>query len=114
MQGLHTADYFIEDGTSYFERVLGSMYDMPLASGSVDYVFCCEVLHHNDSETLGRTFREAYRVLRPGGKMFVVNETIKTLRDPVGVHVEAVEQFEDYEHAFWAMRYRWEAIRAGF
>jgi SAM-dependent methyltransferase len=114
MQGLYTADYFVEDGIAYFERVLGSMYDMPLASGSVDYVFCCEVLHHNDRASLRRTFQEAFRVLRPGGRMLVVNETIKTLQDPVGVHVEGVEQFEGYEHAFWAPRYWWEARRAGF
>ena len=114
LQGLYTADYFIADGTSYFERVLGSMYDMPLASGSLDYVYCCEVLHHNDTESLRRTFQECYRVLKPGGKVLVANETIKTLRDPVGVHTEGVEQFEGYEHAFWALRYRWEATRAGF
>jgi SAM-dependent methyltransferase len=87
---------------------------MPLASSSLDYVFCCEVLHHNDDASLRRTFKEAFRVLKPGGKLLVVNETIKTVRDPVGVHVEGVEQFEGYEHAFWASRYRWEATRAGF
>lgn len=114
MQGLYTADYFIEDGTSYFERVLGSMYDMPLASESLDYVFCCEVLHHNDRQSLRRTFQEAYRVLKPGGKLLVANETIKTLHDRQGVHTEGVEEFEGYEHAFWASEYRWEAIRAGF
>jgi SAM-dependent methyltransferase len=114
LQGLYTADYFIEDGTSYFERVLGSMYDMPFASASLDYVFCCEVLHHNDPESLRRTFEEAYRVIKPGGRLLIVNETIKTVRDRQGVHVDGVEQFEGYEHAFWALRYRWEAIRAGF
>lgn len=114
MQGLETADYFIDDGTSYFERVLGSMYDMPIASASLDYVYCCEVLHHNDNASLRTTFAEAFRVLKPGGKLLVVNETLKTWHDPVGVHAEAVEQFEGYEHAHWALRYRWEAVRAGF
>lgn len=114
MQGLYTSDYFIEDGISYFERVLGSMYDMPIASGTLDYVFCCEVLHHNDAASLRRTFKEAFRVLKPGGRMLIFNETIKTATDPIGVHTEGVEQFEGYEHAFWAWRYRWEATRAGF
>ena len=113
LQGLYTSDYFL-DGGVYFERVLGSMYDLPLASESLDYVFCCEVLHHNDDRTLRRTFAEAYRVLRPGGKLLVVNETLKTLSDPGGVHIDHVAQFEGYEHAFWAARYRWEAARAGF
>ncbi len=114
LQGLYTSDYFIDDGTSYFERVLGSMSDMPLASDSLDYVFCCEVLHHNDAASLRRTFEEIFRVLKSGGKLLVVNETLKTRRDPVGVHTEGVEQFEGYEHAHWALRYRGEAIRAGF
>ena len=53
-------------------------------------------------------------MLKPGGKLLVVNETLKTKRDPVGVHAEAVAQFEGYEHAHWAFQYRGEAIRAGF
>jgi SAM-dependent methyltransferase/uncharacterized protein YbaR (Trm112 family) len=114
LQGLYTADWFIEDGHVYFERVLGSMDAIPLASSSVDYVYCCQVLHHNDLDSLRRTFSEIFRVLRPGGRLLVVNETLKTLRDPDGVHDEGVEQFEGYEHAHWAARYRWEAIRAGF
>jgi SAM-dependent methyltransferase len=113
LQGLYTADYFIDDGHVFFERVLGSMDSMPLASGSVDYVYCCQVLHHNDPEGLRRTFAEIFRVLRPGGRLLMVNETLKTLRDPHGVHDEAVEEYEGYEHAHWALRYRWEATRAG-
>ena len=46
-QGLYTADWFIEDGEVYFERILGSMDAIPLASSSLDYVYCCQVLHHN-------------------------------------------------------------------
>jgi SAM-dependent methyltransferase len=114
LQGLYTAEYFIEDGEVFFERVLGSMDAIPLASSSLDYVYCCEVLHHNDPASLRRTFQEIFRVLRPGGRLLMINETLKTLRDPNGVHVEGVEQFEGYEHAHWAASYRWEATRAGF
>jgi SAM-dependent methyltransferase len=114
LQGLYTAEYFIDDGHVFFERILGSMDAIPLASSSLDYVYCCEVLHHNDPASLRRTFAEIFRVLRPGGRLLMVNETLKTLRDPNGVHVEGVEQFEGYEHAHWAARYRWEATRAGF
>jgi len=114
LQGLYTAEYFIDDGHIFFERVLGSMDAIPLASSSVDYVYCCEVMHHNDAASLRRTFNEIFRVLRPGGRLLMVNETLKTLRDPHGVHDEAVEQYEGYEHAHWASRYRWEATRAGF
>jgi SAM-dependent methyltransferase len=113
LQGLYTAEYFIDDGSVFFERVLGSMDAIPLASGSLDYVYCCEVLHHNDDASLRRTFAEIARVLRPGGRLLMVNETLKTLRDPNGVHVDGVAQFEGYEHAHWALRYRWEATRAG-
>jgi SAM-dependent methyltransferase len=114
LQGLYTAEYFIDDGHVFFERVLGSMDAIPLASSSVDYVYCCEVLHHNDRDSLRRTFAEIFRVLRPGGRLLMINETLKTLRDPNGVHVEGVEQYDGYEHAHWAWRYRWEATRAGF
>lgn len=114
LQGLYTADYFIDDGHVFFERVLGSMNAIPLVSSSVDYVYCCEVLHHNDARGLRRTFAEIFRVLRPGGRLLMVNETLKTLRDPHGVNVEGVAQYDGYEHAHWAMQYRAEAMRAGF
>jgi SAM-dependent methyltransferase len=113
LQGLYTADWFIDDGHVFFERVLGSMDAIPLSSSSVDYVYCCQVLHHNDRDSLRRTFAEIFRVLRPGGRLLMVNETLKTLRDPHGVHDEGVQEYEGYEHAHWALRYRWEATRAG-
>ena len=114
LQGLYTADWFIDDGRVFFERVLGSMDAIPLASSSVDYVYCCQVLHHNDLDSLRRTFAEIFRVLRPGGRLLVVNETLKTLRDPSGVHDEGVEQFEGYEHAHWARATAGRRLRAGF
>jgi SAM-dependent methyltransferase len=114
LQGLYTADWFLARGGVFFERVLGSMDAIPLASSSLDYVYCCEVLHHNDAASLRRTFAEIFRVLRPGGRLLMVNETLKTLRDPHGLNLDGVEQYEGYEHAHFAAGYRWAATRAGF
>lgn len=116
MQGLYTAEWWMDEHDVHIERVLGSMFDIPLASDSMDYVFCCEVLHHNDSEELPRTFKEIYRVLKPGGTLIVVNETTKTLLDRVGNHAaeSSVAEFEGYEHAHWAHTYFSDARKAGF
>ena len=100
----YTADYFIEDGTSYFERVLGSMNDMPIASGSLDYVYCLRGPAPQRQRQPAPDVRGGFRVLKPGGRLLVVNETLKTITDPVGVHPEAVAQFDGYEHAHWAAR----------
>ena len=111
MQGLRTADYFLETGEVYFERLLSVMYDPALASESVDYVFCCEVLHHNDRANLRRTLRELYRVLRPGGKLFIVNEPMRFPLRPKLRHAEEVAEFEGNEHVHFFHRY-YRAVRA--
>jgi hypothetical protein len=48
MQGLRTAHWFLDDGCPHFERVLGSMFNLPFAGESLDYVFCSQVRHHRD------------------------------------------------------------------
>ncbi|HEV7528615.1 MAG TPA: class I SAM-dependent methyltransferase [Solirubrobacteraceae bacterium] len=62
MQGLRTGDWWIEDQDLYFERVLEQMSALPFAQESFDWVFCCEVLHHNDRRGMTRALREAHRV----------------------------------------------------
>lgn len=114
MQGLRTADYFLQSGDVFFERLLSVMYDPALAGESMDYVFCCEVLHHNDRANLRRTLRECYRVLRPGGRLFVVNEP---LRFPLRLkldHAREVAQFEGNEHVHFFHDYYLAARAAGF
>ena len=102
MQGLYTADYFIEDGTSYFERVLGSMNDDAARLRQPRLRVLLRGSPSQRREGLRRTFEEVFRVLKPGGRLLIVNETLKTGAIPIGVHAEGVEQFEGYEHAHWA------------
>jgi 2-polyprenyl-3-methyl-5-hydroxy-6-metoxy-1,4-benzoquinol methylase len=101
MQGLATADWWFEESRIYFERVLSSMFNVALASDSFDYVFCCEVLHHNDPTTLRRTFKELYRVLKPGGKLLVINEPLKFLSNLKQDHAQEVAEYDGYEHVYF-------------
>jgi SAM-dependent methyltransferase len=116
MQGLRTADWWFGDGVPYFERVLGSMTDMPFADESFDTVFCCEVLHHNDRRELSQTFDHAFRILRPGGRIVAINETLRTVRDRIGNHADEIDtaQYDGHEHAYWAHQYLGAARAAGF
>jgi SAM-dependent methyltransferase/uncharacterized protein YbaR (Trm112 family) len=114
LQGLRTADYFLESGEVFFERVLSPMFAPALADQSMDHVFCCEVLHHNDRQHLRRTFRELHRVLRPGGHLFVINEPMRFPLRLKRDHGREVAQFEGNEHVYFFHEYYLAARRAGF
>jgi uncharacterized protein len=114
MQGLRTADWWFEAKDVYFERVLGVMFAPALASGAFDAVWCCEVLHHNHRSNLDRTLRELYRVLKPGGRLIVVNEPVRALRSPKLRPGADVAQFEGHEHAYLHRSYVSAARAAGF
>ncbi|MDX6677253.1 MAG: hypothetical protein QOE31_1305 [Solirubrobacteraceae bacterium] len=114
MQGLATADWWYEDKGLYMERVLGQMFDLPLATGALDWVWCCEVLHHNHRRNLWRTMREMHRVLKPGGSLIVVNETLRNLREPKLDPGKAVAEYEGHEHAYLRRSYVKAARDAGF
>ncbi len=114
MQGLATADWWFEESGVYFERMLSSMFSPALASDSFDYVFCCEVLHHNDPTTLRRTFQELHRVLKPGGKLLVINEPLKFVTNLKRDHATEVAEYEGYEHVYFLHQYLLAAKRAGF
>ena len=114
MQGLRTAEYFIDSGEVYFDRLLSNMADPAIASESMDYVFCCEVLHHNDLQAMRRTFREIHRILRPGGKLLVLNEPMRFPLNLKRDHAAEVAQFDGNEHVHFFHQYFLGARRAGF
>jgi SAM-dependent methyltransferase len=114
MQGLRTADWQFEAKGVFFERVLGVMFDLPFADATFDHVWACEVLHHNHRANLAATYREAFRVLKPGGSLIVVNEPLRNLRTPKLDPGEEVAAFEGHEHAYMRHSYTGLARRAGF
>jgi SAM-dependent methyltransferase/uncharacterized protein YbaR (Trm112 family) len=114
LQGLATGDWWFEGKGVYFERVLGLMFDVPLASEAFDYVWCCQVLHHNHRENLWRTMRELYRVLKPGGRVIVVNEPVRSLRTPELRPGREVEHYGGHEHVYMRRSYVRATRDAGF
>jgi SAM-dependent methyltransferase/uncharacterized protein YbaR (Trm112 family) len=111
LQDLATADYFLDSGEVYFERVLSVMFDPAFVDACFDYVFCCETMHHNDPDNLDRTMRELHRILRPGGRLLMLNEPLRFPLRPKRHHGEEVAEFEGHEHVYSLHEY-WRAARA--
>jgi SAM-dependent methyltransferase/uncharacterized protein YbaR (Trm112 family) len=114
MQGLRTADWWFDEQGAYFERVLAQMSALPFADDSFDWIFCCEVLHHNDAPGMADALREIHRVLRPGGSLLVINEPLRWPTDLKRDHGVEVAQFDGNEHVYFFLEYLWTAWRAGF
>jgi SAM-dependent methyltransferase len=114
LQGLRSAEHFIGDGSVFFERLLSTMAAPAVASNSMDYVFCCEALHHNSPGELRRTLLECFRVLRPGGQLLLVNEPLRFPRNLKRDHGREVAEFEGNEHVYFLHQYVLAARRAGF
>ena len=75
--GLNSADVLMRHSGTFYDRVLAEMDDVPCADDSFDVVVANAVLHH--SEDLVATFAEMRRVLRPGGKMVLLEPVIGPL-----------------------------------
>ena len=58
-------------GLKYCSVRQGDLYDLPLANDAFDVVILHQVLHFLDDG--GRAIKEAARVLRPGGRLLVVD-----------------------------------------
>jgi hypothetical protein len=56
-------------------------------------------LHHDHRANFTRTFEEPHRVLKPGGRLLVINETLRSLLDPTLDPGKSVAEFEGHEHA---------------
>jgi SAM-dependent methyltransferase len=50
---------------------LCTLSNIPLPDGSVDRILCLATLHHSNIEERATFYREALRLLRPGGKLIV-------------------------------------------
>jgi ubiquinone/menaquinone biosynthesis C-methylase UbiE/uncharacterized protein YbaR (Trm112 family) len=74
--GLETADLYMQQDGNYFERLRADGHHLPLPDGWADAIFSCAAIHH--SSHIDVLFREAARVLRPGGTLVFVSEPAKS------------------------------------
>lgn len=113
-QGLRSAEWFFAAHGVFYERVVATMNALPLASGSLDYVFTSQVLHHNGRGEMLAALREFRRVLRPGGRLLAINEPLRFLTDLKRDNDAEVAEFEGHEHVYFAWEYSLLARAAGF
>ena len=66
-----------EQGVTGIELVHGDMRRLPLPDASVDVVVSCYAFHHLVDDGKELSAAEAYRVLRPGGRLVVVDMMFK-------------------------------------
>lgn len=82
--------------------------DLPLEPASADIVVFFNSLHHVDVDGMSTALREAARVLKPGGVLYVAEplaegphfETMKLVHDETEVRRRAYEAFETAEDLF--------------
>ncbi len=89
------------------------MSELPFADNNFDWVFCCEVLRHNNRQGMTHALREVHRVLRPGGSLLVMNEPLRWPTDLKRDHGAEVARFAGNEHVYFFPEYLWMAWRAG-
>lgn len=53
----------------------GGLPSLVVDSASFDHILCYSVLHYLTPENIEPSFKEMYRILRPGGKAFILTRT---------------------------------------
>jgi ubiquinone/menaquinone biosynthesis C-methylase UbiE len=91
---LENSAHFSESLPERYDRVLCSLSNIEIETGSVDRVACLAGLHHQDDKQ--RFLDEAYRILRVGGRI-AVGDVLRGSA-PARFLNEAVDRWSDLGH----------------
>jgi ubiquinone/menaquinone biosynthesis C-methylase UbiE len=85
--GIDVSDHMIGLGRTHFgftesELIVGTATDMPIESGTVSLVHSQQVLEHIPPEQTDAVVAEMARVLRPGGRAFIVLDALRHSDEP--------------------------------
>lgn len=97
---------------AYYERLFSDMHAIPFVDCTFDIVFAAAVLHH--SKDLRRVFGEIYRVLKPGGKLVLINETSRGVLEKVHPVYKEMEEKGYGDTAYTLVEWQKAARNGGF
>jgi SAM-dependent methyltransferase len=75
--GVDVSPFFARDALAGVDLALGDLRRLPLADASFTKAYSLDVLEHLSREALDDMLREASRILRPGGALFVYSHVRK-------------------------------------
>ena len=97
---------------AYFDRVFSDLHTMPFIDNIFDIVFGSAVLHH--SKDLKGAFREIHRVLKPGGRLLLVNESARGMFERVHPVFKEMENKGFGDTSYTIFEWKKEASGGGF
>lgn len=77
-------DYYVDVVPNPHANITASMERLPFADGSADHLRACHVLEHQSYLYILPTLVEWYRVLAPGGTLFVAVPNVPAYLTPDG------------------------------
>ncbi|MDP8233840.1 MAG: class I SAM-dependent methyltransferase [Candidatus Saelkia tenebricola] len=105
--GTDTYDYHEEHGLSNLNFLQqSSPFDIPIGEESVDVIILNATLHHVSPEEIGEFLNELSRILKPGGKVILVEDTwsenipFKTEESDIELTNEFLSLVEQYGEDF--------------
>lgn len=102
-----TMDY--DDSTG--ADVVGDIHNIPLADNSMEAIICSSVLEHVTNPILA--MKEIWRILKPGGKLFVYLPSIYPYHARRGHYPDYWRFFDDTLKILFKDFSRWEFVKSG-
>lgn len=110
--GLSSSDVFMKQHGSYYERIVADMSSrLPFDDSCFDVIFAFSAVHH--APDIESTFREVARILKPSGRLALVEATRGILESRNQFGLREREQYGLNEHKYSLREYRRLATTAG-
>ncbi|MDP8230533.1 MAG: methyltransferase domain-containing protein [Candidatus Gorgyraea atricola] len=107
---LKVADLFVKE--AYFDRMFCDMHKTPFGDETFDIIFGSAVLHH--SKELSLVFKEMRRILKPDGRLVLINEVARGLFEKVHPIFEKMQKQGYGDTSYTLTEWQKAAYKGGF